>query len=260
MDKFNKTPKPIPNNSSSSIPNVVLKTAKEMTSPRKLRRSQAIFFQYGVGIMLAAFALLTFLVVTIPAFSIDLDITLALQDIDKAWFSHLMHFVSFAGFYPQVVIIPLVIIALLYSLGYRWEAVASLIAAPGVSLLNILIKSLVQRERPSVDLVQVTHMLASYSFPSGHVMFYTGFFGFICFLSFTLLKPSWIKLLLLVIFGGHVALVGLSRVYMGEHWASDALGAYLLGGVCLMGFTMLYRWGKPRYFVRQPVAAASEQD
>ncbi len=34
-------------------------------------------------------------------------------------------------------------------------------------------------------------VLNSYSFPSGHVMFYVGFFGFLWFLVYTLLKRSW---------------------------------------------------------------------
>jgi membrane-associated phospholipid phosphatase len=169
-----------------------------------------------------------------------------------------MTFISWAGFSPQSFIIPVIIIVLIYVLGYHWEAAVSLIAAVTVELLNLLIKTLVHRARPSVDLVHVTSLLQSYSFPSGHVMFYTGFFGFVCFLLFTLLKPSWTRTLLLIVFGGHVVLVGMSRIYLGEHWASDVVAAYLLGGLCLIGCIHFYRWGKPRFFVRQPVAAENK--
>ena len=59
---------------------------------------------------------------------------------------------------------------------------------------------------------------------------------------------------LLLILGGMVALIGLSRIYEGQHWASDVLAAYLLGSVWLSLSILIYRWGKPRYFVNQPVA------
>jgi undecaprenyl-diphosphatase len=51
-----------------------------------------------------------------------------------------------------------------------------------------------------------------------------------------------------------IALIGMSRIYLGQHWASDVLGAYLLGTLTLVVNIWFYRWGKKRFFVRQPVA------
>ena len=246
--------KPINHNPIDKPQNAAQQAAKEETSSPSVRRAKALLFQLSVGIMIAAFAILTFLVVTVSSFSIDLNITHGLQSINNSFFSWLMTSISWVGFSPQSIIVTLFIIVLIYFLGYHWEAASSLIAALIVELLNLLFKTLVHRARPSADLIHVTNVFKSYSFPSGHVMYYTGFFGFICFLTFTLFKPSWIRTLLLVVFGSHVVLVGLSRIYLGEHWASDVIGAYLLGGLCLLGFIKLYRWGKLRFFVQQPVA------
>jgi undecaprenyl-diphosphatase len=85
-------------------------------------------------------------------------------------------------------------------------------------------------------------------------MFYTCFFGFLLFLVFTLVKPSWKRTALMAIVGIPIPLIGVSRIYLGEHWASDAVGAYLLGGIALAGIIQFYRWGKSRFFVRQPIA------
>ena len=86
------------------------------------------------------------------------------------------------------------------------------------------------------------------------MLFFTAFFGFMMFLAYTLLKHSWWRTLLLVLLGAMVALIGLSRIYVGQHWASDVLAAYLLGSVWLAMSIFVYRWGKPRFFVDQPVA------
>jgi membrane-associated phospholipid phosphatase len=120
----------------------------------------------------------------------------------------------------------------------------------------VLVKDLIGRPRPTADLVNVVARLQDYSFPSGHVMYYLGFLGFIGFLVFSLLKPSLKRSLLLVIIGIPVVLIGVSRIYLGEHWASDVLGSYLLGSLTLVAIIQFYRWGKTRFFVHQPVAAA----
>jgi undecaprenyl-diphosphatase len=215
-----------------------------------------VLFLVFLLIITAAFAVLTFLVKTTPSFPLDLQITLGIQSINVPVFGGLMTAVSWLGFSPQSVIITALIILLILGFGLQWEALVGVIAALFSLGLNLLVKDLIQRPRPAATLVHVLATLNDYSFPSGHVMFYTGFYGFMVFLAFALLKPSLKRTLLLVFFGLLVLLVGISRIYVGEHWASDVLGAYLLGTLTLVAIIELYRWGKPRFFVHQPVAKA----
>ena len=233
------------------------KAARAATAPAPVRRYRAVLFLVILLIITAAFGVLTFLVKTMPSFPLDLKITLGIQSINIPVFGGLMTAVSWLGFSPQSVIITALIILLILGLGLQWEALVALIAALLSIGLNVLVKDLIQRPRPAAALVHVLATLNDYSFPSGHVMFYIGFYGFIGFLAFTLLKPSILRTLLLVFFGSLVLLIGISRIYEGQHWASDVLGAYLLGTLTLVAIIQLYRWGKPRFFVHQPVAKPS---
>jgi undecaprenyl-diphosphatase len=165
-----------------------------------------------------------------------------------------MRLISWPGFLPQSIIITLLIAFMLYMYGLYWESVTSLLAAILSGVTNELVKDIIQRPRPAVDLVDVFAVLKSYSFPSGHVMFYVSLFGFVWYLAYTLLKRSLKRSLLLGFVGSFILLVGVSRIYLGQHWASDVLGAYLLGGLILAGIILFHQWGRMRFFVRQPVA------
>jgi membrane-associated phospholipid phosphatase len=232
--------------------------ARAETASAPVRHYRALLFRLALLLVAAAFALLTFLVKTMPSFGIDLQITRAVQSFNFPPFAFLMSMISWPGFSPQSIIIPVLMILLIYGIGLHWEAAMTLIAVVLSTTINVLVKDLVQRPRPTPGTVNVFATLNSYSFPSGHVMFYLAFFGFIVFLAFSLLKPSWKRTLLLVLLGGLVALVGISRIYLGQHWASDVLGSYLLGSLTLVAIIELYLWGKTRFFVHQPVAAEKE--
>ena len=229
--------------------------ARAESEPGPVRRYRAVLFQGVLILMAGAFAVLTFLVKTTPSFAIDLQITRSIQLINFPFFRFLMNLVSWPGFSPQSVIITVLIVILIYTFGLHWEAVAALAGTVFSTAINVLVKDLIQRPRPTASAVNVIDVLNSYSFPSGHVMFYLGLFGFAWFLAYSLLKPSLKRGFLLVVFGGLVVLVGLSRIYVGEHWASDVLGAYLLGSLTLAAIIQFYRWGKTRFFVHQPVGA-----
>jgi membrane-associated phospholipid phosphatase len=228
--------------------------ARVETASRPKREYRTLAFQVALVSAIGAFAVLTLMVSSTPLFALDLQITRALQKIDSPLFAFAMTLISWPGFLPQSVLIPVLVALILYVSGLHWEAVTALVAAFLPALVNLLVKELIRRPRPTEDLVDVIRILDSYSFPSGHVMLYIGFFGFLWFLAFTLLKRSWKRTLLLTLFGGLIVLVGISRIYLGQHWASDILGASLLGGLTLVFILQFYRWGKKRFFTGQPVS------
>jgi membrane-associated phospholipid phosphatase len=224
-----------------------------------VRQYRTLLFRIILIFVAGAFAGLTFLVKTIPSFAIDIQITTAIQRINLPAFALLMRLISWPGFSPQSFIFAALLIVLIYVFGLHWEAVMAFIAAVLSTAIDVLLKDLIQRPRPLPDQVNVFAILSSYSFPSGHVMYYVCFFGFIGFLTFTLLKPSLNRSLLLLFLGSLVALVGVSRVFLGQHWTSDVLGSYLLGSLTLVGLIQYYLWGKTRFFVHQPLAEPEPQ-
>ena len=163
-----------------------------------MRRYRAVLFQVALVLVAGAFAVLTFLVKTMPSFAIDLQITRAIQLINFPSFSILMGCDKLAGFWSTVNDHHGLIILLIYGFGLHWEAVMALIAAVLFHSDQCVGKGSDPASASNIQLGECIYPLTSYSFPSGHVMFYLGFFGFIWFLAFSLLKPSLKRSLLLV--------------------------------------------------------------
>jgi len=222
-------------------------------APRPTRRYRAAAFQVYVLGASAVFVTLAVVAHTVAYFPIDLTITHAVQSYHGAAFDGLMVGLSWLGFVPQAYVLATVTVLLLFAFGLKWESIAAVFAACGIAI-GTLVKLVVYRPRPSADLVHVFAQLPASGFPSGHVLAITTFCGFLTFLSYTLLKPSLGRNILLVAFALLISLMGLSRIYLGQHWFSDVMGAYLLGSLWLALTIKLYRWGKPRFFSHQPVA------
>ncbi len=243
----------------NKIKDAAQQAAKAETTSRPRREYRTLAFQVALFSAIGAFAVLTYIVKMTPLLALDIQITHDVQSVNSPIFAAVMNALSWPGFGPQSLILSAFIVLLIYTLGLEWEAVAAAVAALLPPIVNLIVKDLIRRPRPGANLVHVFRILNSFSFPSGHVMFYVGFFGFIWFLAFTLLKRSWMRTALLILFGALIALIGISRIYLGQHWASDVLGAYLLGGLTLAVILEFYRWGKKRFFVHQPVAPQRRQ-
>ncbi len=102
-----------------------------------------------------------------------------------------------------------------------------------VFLLNKILKALVARPRPEVlKIVQEK----GYSFPSGHSMVSTGFYGFLIYLIYKNIKNKKIKYPLIVVLSLLILLIGISRVYLGAHYATDVIGGWIIGALYLAFF------------------------
>ncbi len=190
------------------------------------------------AIQLALFALLAWLVHIYPVNPIDTTITREFQENPATWLKISMEVVSFGGVLYVIPILVLLAALIFWIAGLRLEAV--FIAALSVFSfgLNTLLKILVARPRPSIHLVDVFQASTGQSFPSGHVMAYLAFWGLLFSFGIIIFRGThWWRIALLVVSAFFVAIIGPSRVYLGDHWASDVLGAYLIGGV-LLGITL----------------------
>jgi membrane-associated phospholipid phosphatase len=120
------------------------------------------------------------------------------------------------------------------------------LTVPGGMLLNVGVKHLVRRSRPQFDHSLVS--LTSYSFPSGHTAGATVFYGFVALLLLAHAGDRRWRLAIVPAVALMVLLVGLSRIYLGAHYATDVLGAMVEGGLwlalCLAGMRRLGRRGR----------------
>ena len=106
----------------------------------------------------------------------------------------------------------------------------ALLAVPAAMLLNLGLKHLVQRARPVLD-APLVH-LATFSFPSGHAVGASVFYGIVCALAWRHVHSRALRLLALLAALAMVLLVAFSRVYLGAHYLSDVLAGIAVGAAC----------------------------
>lgn len=208
----------------------------------------SLFVAIYVLIAAAAFAALALTVKSAPYFPIDLAITRAVQSFRSPGLDLLMKLVGMPGYFPQTLVINVIFVIILYACRMRWGAVTLLVGAALTGGVGSLFRYGIDRARPTADLVWIAQLIEKghYSFPSGHVLGFTAVLGFILFLGLTLSQPSWHRDLLVAVYVVYIALIGISRIYVGEHWPSDVLAGYLFGSIWLIFMILFYRWGRDR--------------
>lgn len=130
---------------------------------------------------------------------------------------------------------------LMHARAWNWLLLLAVSVPPGM-LLNVLLKNIFQRARPTFEHPLLS--LATYSFPSGHTAGATVFYGVLCGYLMSVFSGWW-RVLVVFLALMMVVLVGLSRIYLGVHYLSDVLAAVASSAVWLaFTFTAVATWQK----------------
>jgi membrane-associated phospholipid phosphatase len=148
--------------------------------------------------------------------------------------SGLTDFIRVVSFLGSLEVLALVgvLVALALLVQRSWLTLAVwLVAVLGGEVLNLLLKDLFARPRPSFEHPLVVE--TSYSFPSGQAMESLVVYGMLAYFAVLTLRSQRARA---VSVGGAaliVVLIGLSRVYLGAHYVSDVVGGFAAGGAWL---------------------------
>ena len=152
--------------------------------------------------------------------------------LDSDAMDRAMKVFTFLGSVKMLIASSLVVAAVLFRQHAR-RLVYLLTATVATSIiLNNVLKGYFQRARPDLFFEIVAPL--SYSFPSGHALMSTAIYGAIA-----IVLARFVPRLRSLIFAGAAALVlliGMSRIYLGVHWATDVLAGFVAGGFLLAAF------------------------
>ena len=105
-----------------------------------------------------------------------------------------------------------------------------------ILIINNILKIIFSRPRPIDMLIEEN----GYSFPSGHSMISMGFYGLLIYIIYINTNNKYIKWISIILCSILILLIGLSRIYLRVHYASDVLAGFLISLSYLILFISLY--------------------
>jgi undecaprenyl-diphosphatase len=189
----------------------------------------------GIGLVVA----LAVLVSTGLSDPVDAGITAAVRSPELSALLSPLQGITELGSTRAVLIVAVLTLALALAIGPWLRGVAGALTLVLVSVLNSSLKLAIARERP--ELLEAIIQERGYSFPSGHAALGMVAYGILAVVIGRSRLPRAVRtgligaLLLLVL------LIGLSRVWLGFHYATDVLAGWIAGAVIVLLYASLTR-------------------
>lgn len=141
--------------------------------------------------------------------------------------------------YSLMIAIPLIAGSVYFLKKREWLKAGFICSIPLVTfLLNCIIKPIMQRPRPPFELQQVIHP-HSFSYVSSHSLVTMALYGMVIYYFYKYCTNKTIKYSVITVSLVWILFVGLSRIWIGVHYPTDVLGAYILGFILLQIYSKI---------------------
>lgn len=157
--------------------------------------------------------------------------SIIVEQLRSDWLTPIMESISALATPTSLIVLLLVIVA--FAPGRRPGACAAANLVL-VFLLNQALKHIIQRPRPEGFQLAVEQ---GFSFPSGHSMVAMAFFGLLVWMVWRYEQDRVTRIGCCIAFGIVIALVGVSRIYLGVHYASDVVAGFCVSLAWLAVYT-----------------------
>lgn len=178
-------------------------------------------------ILLSLFVILTICVLLDVTGVIDYNIYNLLSTNNVEFLTACANVVTSFASSQVIIIITLILIFLLNTNHQRIFVIINTLISAGIIILS---KNIFLRERPLIG----SQILSSYSFPSGHSLIATTYYGFLIYLLRRSKCKEEIKTIGTTFLTTLIILICLSRLILNVHYLTDVIGGVILGLVILL--------------------------
>ena len=128
---------------------------------------------------------------------------------------------------------------IILSIRRRWRSAIIMLLSLGSTFFTVgILKEFFLRERP----LNALQVLTDPSFPSAHAAFAAAFFLIVAYLAMPKIKSWVLRELTFVVCVLITIAIGLSRLVLNVHWASDVIAGWSLGIFCATSSVLLVRY------------------
>ena len=143
--------------------------------------------------------------------------------------------------YSLMIALPLILGSIFYFKNKKYLNIIFLCSIPLITfLLNCILKPTIQRLRPPYEMQIAVHP-DSYSYVSSHSLVTCCVWGIVIYFINKNVQNVKLRYGLISFCVGWILFVGFSRVWLGVHYPSDVIGAYILAFI-LLNIYNLKRW------------------